>query len=280
MTTTLRPTGPERRSAEGLRSRSYDICDNGRAVGALRLAADPRSPVRAGRIEELAVDPAERRRGRATVAALTAEEVLRGWGCKWAEISVSPGQDGAGQLTAALGYAESGRSLRKPLAGGPPGLPPDSSARSLTRAEYPAWLAAWRAAFIRCWTERGGREALAAALADETHRRLLPAGPASDGTALRVLVHDGTDVGTLWAARGSELADAAVEGHVRAAEVAEGRRGEGHGRTLMLEAERVCHAAGVRTLGVRVRTGNTPALRLTASLGYLPLAVHLTKPLS
>lgn len=47
----------------------------------------------------------------------------------------------------------------------------------------------------------------------------------------------------------------------------------------MLEAERVCHAAGARLLGLNVFAGNTPALRLYASLGYRPVEIHLYKPL-
>ncbi|MFD0346740.1 GNAT family N-acetyltransferase [Kitasatospora aburaviensis] len=51
-------------------------------------------------------------------------------------------------------------------------------------------------------------------------------------------------------------------------EVAEAHRGHGHGRTLMLLAERECLAAGVHDLGLNVFTGNEVAIRLYDSLGY------------
>lgn len=62
-------------------------------------------------------------------------------------------------------------------------------------------------------------------------------------------------------------------------EVEEDRRGEGHGRTLMLVAEREAAAAGARTLGLHVLTANTPATRLYSSLGYRLAEHHFHKPL-
>ncbi|MEU1128792.1 GNAT family N-acetyltransferase, partial [Streptomyces sp. NPDC005900] len=40
MTTTLRPSGPLQRSAEGGRARTYDVCVNSRPVGSVALATD------------------------------------------------------------------------------------------------------------------------------------------------------------------------------------------------------------------------------------------------
>ncbi|MBN3930042.1 GNAT family N-acetyltransferase [Streptomyces verrucosisporus] len=275
MTTTLRPTGPERRAADGARSRSYDICVNGRPAGSLRLATDERFGPSAGRIEELAVHGPDRCRGRATVAALAAEEVLRGWGCRRIEASVPADADPALRLAAALGYTERSRSMAKELSGAPV-LPPGSTVRPLEADEYPAWLESRREAYVRLWTERGMDPARARTRSGADHTELLPGGPDTAGTALRVLVHGGADVGTLW------LATARARGSgawVFDIEVDPAHRGRGHGRTLMLAAERECLAAGVRTLGLNVFTDNTAALRLYESLGHRPTAHHLHKPL-
>ncbi|MGY1454900.1 GNAT family N-acetyltransferase [Streptomyces sp. SS8] len=275
MTTTLRPTGPERRAADGARSRSYDICVNGRPAGRLRLATDERFGPSAGRIEELAVHGPDRRRGRATVAALAAEEVLRGWGCRRIEASVPADAGPALRLAAALGYTERGRSMAKELSEAP-ALPPGSTVRPLEADEYPAWLESRREAYARLWTERGMDPARARARSGADHAGLLPGGPDTAGTALRVLVHGGADVGTLWLATAHARGPGAWVFDV---EVAPAHRGRGHGRTLMLAAERECLAAGVRTLGLHVFTDNTAALRLYESLGHRPTAHHLHKPL-
>ncbi|GAA2437442.1 GNAT family N-acetyltransferase [Streptomyces macrosporus] len=275
MTTTLRPTGPERRAEDGARSRAYDIRVNGRPVGRVRLAADERFGPSVGRIEEIVVDEPDRRRGRATVAALAAEEVLRGWGCRRVEASVPADAGPALRLAAALGYAEHNRTMGKELSE-PPALPAGSVVRPVEAAEYPAWLEARRAGAARFWTDLGLPPEEAGRRAGEAHAALLPRGPGTAGAVLRVLVHRDTDVGTLWLALSGPPASAA---HVFDVEVAPAHRGRGHGRTLMLAAERECLAAGRRTLGLNVCTDNVPALRLYESLGYRATVHHLHKPL-
>ncbi|GAA2394612.1 GNAT family N-acetyltransferase [Streptomyces glaucosporus] len=275
MTTTLRPTGPERRAEDGARSRSYDICVNGRPVGGVRLATDGRFGPSAGRIEELAVHGPDRRRGRGTVAALASEEVLRGWGCRRVEASVPADAVPALRLAAALGYTERNRNMAKELSE-LPALPAGSELRPLGAAEYPQWLESRRAGYARAWEEQGVPPGEAGRRSEADHAELLPDGPGTAGTALRVLVHDGVDVGTLWVAHTGPRWEG---GWVLDVEVAPEHRGRGHGRTLMLAAERECLAAGVRTLGLNVFTANTPALRLYESLGYRPTVHHLYKPL-
>ncbi|QKV91654.1 GNAT family N-acetyltransferase [Streptomyces sp. NA02950] len=280
MTTTLRPTGPEERSEGGGRARSYEVCVNSRPVGTIRLTTDALLGPAAGRIEHLRVDAADRHRGRGTVAALAAEEVLRGWGCTQLVASVPASATTALGLATALGYRERGRNMVKPLTG-PPTLPGGSAIRSLTEAEYPAWYAHERADYVKDLLERGLSEPQAEAKAEHDCATLLPRGRETPGTWLRVLVHDGAEVGTLWVALREGRADAAGTGeaYVFSVEVAEEHRGRGHGRTLMLAAERDTLAAGARSLGLHVFGGNTPALRLYASLGYQAIEYQLCKPL-
>ncbi|MDX3228570.1 GNAT family N-acetyltransferase [Streptomyces sp. ME19-01-6] len=289
MTTTLRPTGPEQRTEWGGRARSYEVCVNGRPVGSLDLTTDERLGSEVGRIERLDIDEPDRHRGRGTVAALAAEEVLRGWGCTQVAVSV-PAQATTGLgLAGALGFGERGRNMVKELSEAPE-LPPGSEVRNMGEAEYPAWFEHERAGYIRDWMDRGVAEGAARAKADSAYATLLPDGPATPGTLLRVLAHGGTDVGTVWVAirpeeaagteaAGTGTADGPPEAYVYAVEVAEEYRGRGHGRTLMLAAERDSLTAGARTIGLHVFGGNAPALRLYESLGYRPTQYHLFKQL-
>ncbi|MFE2679758.1 GNAT family N-acetyltransferase [Streptomyces hygroscopicus] len=280
MTTTLRPTASEQRTDGGGRARTYEVCVNSRPVGSVRLATDARLGPEAGRIERLDIDEAERHRGRGTVAALAAEEVLRGWGCTQLVVSVPAEATTALGLAGALGYRERGRNMLKRLTE-PPELPEGSAIRPLAEADYPAWYAHERAGYVDDLLRRGLTRRQADTKAEADYATLLPQGPDTPGALLRVLAHGGTDVGTLWVALRREEPDAAESGeaYVFSVEVAEEHRGRGHGRTLMLAAERASLAHRARSLGLHVFGGNTPALRLYESLGYEPVEYQFYKPL-
>nr|WP_206322840.1 GNAT family N-acetyltransferase [Streptomyces sp. HNM0575] len=273
----MRPTGPDQYDADGVRSRSYEICVNSRPVGLLRLTVDPQYGPVTGRVTQLVVDEREQRRGRGAVAALAAEEVLRGWGCRRVEISVPAGAEAALGLAAGLGYQERSRSMIKELAGRPR-LPDGSTDRAVTEEEFPAWRERGQPPLRQAMTDRGLPAEEAARRASEALDALLPDGASTTGVALRVLVHDGTDTGRIWV----ELERSPREdcdAYVYEVEVDEARRGLGHGRTLMLVAEREALAAGAHTLGLHVLTANTPALRLYSSLGYRVVEHHHCKAL-
>ncbi|MFI9722339.1 GNAT family N-acetyltransferase [Streptomyces sp. NPDC052396] len=273
MTTTLRPTTPEQRTEDGGRSRSYDVCVNGRPVGGVDLSTHPGFGPAIGRIAGLAIDERDRHRGRGTVAALAAEEVLRGWGCERVQVSVPATARAALALATALGYTEDSRRLSKTLTTAP-ALPAGAVTRPMSQEEFPAWQAAELAHYTRHWAERGVPRARAEDKARRDHAAFLPQGAATPGTVLRILVHRGADVGTLWLATRLDGG-----GYVLSVEVAAGHRGHGHGRTLMLLAERETLAAGARRLALNVFTTNTVARRLYESLGYQPTAVSLHKAL-
>ncbi|MCC3771971.1 GNAT family N-acetyltransferase [Streptomyces sp. UNOC14_S4] len=280
MTTTLRPTAPEQRTAGGGRSRSYDVCVNSRPVGRIDLTTDDRFGPGAGRILRLAIGERDRHRGRGTVAALAAEEVLRGWGCDRVEISVDAEADVALGLAGALGYVERNRSMAKPLTAAAR-LPEGTEGRPMTDEEFAVWEEQGRADYARSWIDRGVPAEQAHAKAAADHRRLLPEGSATPGTVLRVLTHHGARVGTLWVALCPDGPDDLDEpgAYVYKVEVAEEHRGRGHGRSLMLLAETEALEGGATTLGLNVFAGNTPALTLYESLGYRSTAFHLYKPL-
>ncbi|MGP3953800.1 GNAT family N-acetyltransferase [Streptomyces sp. 7N604] len=278
MTTTLRPTGPERRGPDGLRSRDYEICVNGRRVGTIELSTDSRFGPAVGRIVDLRIEERDRRRGRGTVAALAAEEVLRGWGCRRIEVIVPAAATTALHLAVALGYTERNRNMVKKVPEQPPGPPEGSEARPMSESEFAAWLDSAKREYVQSWADRGVPEDQARAKAEADHAAMLPYGGRTPGAVLRILSHQGTDVGTLWVSLAEDLPDD-YDGFVFDVRVAEKHRGHGHGRSLMLVAEHECRAAGADRLGLNVFAGNTPAIRLYESLGYETARRHLYKPL-
>jgi GNAT superfamily N-acetyltransferase len=272
MTTTLRPTEPLQQAADGTRSRHYQVCVNGRPVGALRLTTDPLLNPSAATVGDLRIEEADRGRGRATVAALAAEEVARGWGCTRVEISVPAPAEAAVRLAVTLGYRHRNRYLEKTPATAPD-LPPGSRSRPMTPAEFGPWLALREEDYARTWSDRGVPRGEARAKSERDHRRLLPDGLASKDVLLSVLEHEGTPVGVLWLAVTGEHAFVYyVEADARF-------RGHGHGRSLMLLAEAQAVAAGKPVIALNVFSGNTPAERLYESLGYRPVTYHMYKDL-
>ncbi|MGJ5750267.1 GNAT family acetyltransferase [Streptomyces puniciscabiei] len=273
MTTTLRPVEPLQQHPDGTRSRRYQVCVNSRPVGEIHLGTSPSLGDSVARVVDLRIAEPDRRRGRGTVAALAAEEVARGWGCTQIETLVPASADIALRLFGALGYTLRNRGMEKRLGTTPPGLPPGNRARPMTEAEFAAWLASETERYARSWIERGVPEATAHAKARRNHEALLPDGLATAGMICSVLEHEGTRVGTLWVA----LQDTRAYVFDVAADAAQ--RGRGHGRTLMLLAERQAIEAGRPVLGLNVFAGNTPAERLYESLGYETTTHSLAKPL-
>lgn len=278
MTTTLRPTGPIQQGADGVQSRAYDVCDNGRPVGAVEIATDPGLGDRAGVIRSLRIDEPSRRRGRATIAALAAEEVLRGWACTHLRVQVAADDVPGQRLAALLGYTERSRNMLKRLPPAPPALPEGLSARPMSAEEFPAWEEAAIAGYAESLVTRGVPPETAPGAARTSHARFLPDGLGTENTRLEMLFDGDGAVGQIWVGR-LEMHPGLAAGYVFDVEVREGARGRGHGRALMLQAERIALAAGEERLGLHVVTANTPALRLYESLGYETTAYHLRKPL-
>ncbi|MFE2057553.1 GNAT family N-acetyltransferase [Streptomyces sp. NPDC056465] len=278
MTTTIRPAGPVQHSADGARERTYDVCDNGRPVGAVSVSTDPAFGPSAGILHSLGIEEAHRRRGRGTIAALAAEEVLRGWGCTQVRLVAPVDNDAARSLAAVLGYTERSRNMVKTLRRTAPALPSGVTGRPMTEQEYAAWAATSVGTYAREWMERGVPEEQARRKSENDHAVNLPDGLATPGMYFHVLVHGGAVVGYVWVAR-RERADGDDLGYVFDVEVREEHRGHGYGRALMHLAEDVTLDAGLGVLGLHVFTTNTPALRLYESLGYEVTQYNLAKAL-
>jgi GNAT superfamily N-acetyltransferase len=273
MTTTLRPTEPLQRATDGTRSRRYQVCVNSRPVGRVHLTTDPGPGPSVARLHELRIEEPDRGRGRGTVAALAAEEVARGWGCRQIEVTVPGDAAGALEFTRALGYVLRNRVMEKALDGPAPVLPPGSADRPMTRDEYEIWDREGRQQYAEDWIRRGVPEADAVAKANRDFGGALPEGPATANMWLSVLEHQGVPVGDLWLGRRGGRAFVYDVG-VRAEQ-----RGRGHGRTLMRLAEAKATAAGLNPIALNVFAGNTPAERLYESLGYETVEYCLYKTL-
>ncbi|MFJ6570316.1 GNAT family N-acetyltransferase [Streptomyces sp. NPDC091292] len=273
MTTTLRPTGPLERAADGALSRHYQVCVNSRPVGVADLSTDRRFGPTVARIDHLGIDEPDRRRGRGTVAALAAEEIVRGWGCTRIEVTVPAGAGAALGLAGALGYVERNRAMRKRVGPSAPTLPDGVRARPMTGAEFAVWEERSKEEYARDWITRGVPEAEARAKTERDHATELPRGADTPGMVFSVLEQDGETVGILW------VAVRADDAYVYDVEVAEQHRGKGHGRSLMLLAERHALTAGRTVLGLNVFAGNTPARTLYDSLGYETERISLYKAL-
>lgn len=273
MTTTLRPTEPLQRGADGALSRHYTVCVNSRPVGATHLATHPSFGAAVAQIRDLRIEEPDRRRGRGTVAALAAEEVARGWGCKQVEIRVPADAEPALRLATMLGYVHRNRGMEKRLGDTPPRLPAGSRARPMTEAEFGPWAERGITEYARDWSERGVPEDEAAARSRKDHELLVERGLDTEHALFSVLEHDGVRAGVLWV---EFLGDKAF---VYDVETDEALRGHGHGRSLMLLAEAQVIASGRRVLGLNVFAGNTPAERLYESLGYTNVGYSMYKSL-
>nr|WP_203616169.1 GNAT family N-acetyltransferase [Streptomyces sp. SID13726] len=272
MTTTLRPTEPLQRAADGALSRHYKVCVNSRPVGAIHLATHPSFGPTVAQIRDLRIEEPDRRRGRGTVAALAAEEVARGWGCNQVEIRVPADADPALRLATMLGYVHRNRGMEKPIAAAPE-LPEGSLARPMTEAEFGPWTRRGVVEYTRDWSERGVPEPEARARSEKDHEHVVERGLVTENALYSVLEHDGVPVGILWV----ELFDGKASVHD--VETYEDFRGRGHGRSLMLLAEAQTIASGRRLLGLNVFAGNTPAERLYESLGYATVGYSMYKSL-
>ncbi|MFG2575328.1 GNAT family N-acetyltransferase [Streptomyces sp. NPDC048481] len=273
MTTTLRPTEPLQRAADGALSRHFQVCVNSRPVGEVRLSTSPVFGPGVALIADLRVEERDRGRGRATVAALAAEEVARGWGCTRIECRVPADSGAALRLATALGYVHRNRGMEKTLPAGPPALPDGSVGRPMSDAEFGPWRERALVAYAQDWAERGVPEDEALAKSRRDHERLLPQGLATPDTLISVLEHDGEPVGLLW------LSFTGDRAFVFDVETDEAHRGRGHGRSLMLLAEAQAIGNGKKVLGLNVFAGNTPAERLYDSLGYVPVGYSMYKNL-
>lgn len=291
MTTTLRPVTSDDTElfsdakshtlvADATRRGAYAVCANGAPVGSILICRRDAWGTRQGWIEWVEVDQARRRRGHASVAVLTAEDVLRGWGCRKVATALPGNSARALYLFASLGYTVDTLRMVKRLAAVAPGLPDGLSARPMTGEEYQDWAAREVPGYVESlMVGRDVPQVLAEVKAADDLGHLLPQGPDTPGMALRVLERDGEPVGTMLLGFSSPRSEPA-RGWIYSIEVAPEHRGSGFGRALMLLAERECRFERLSEIGLNVFGANEVAIALYESLGYDVEARWMSKALN
>ncbi len=155
---------------------------------------------------------------------------------------------------------------------------PSVRVRPMTPAEFADWQSTSLKEYAReVAAARGIPVELARRVAEESHRRFLPEGMATAGVHL-VVGEDsgGARGGILWLGPNP---DGVGPVWIYDIEVLEARRGEGWGRALMGEAERLAREDGHTEIGLNVFGSNAVARRLYESLGYAAASIQMRKPL-
>ncbi|MEV7816640.1 GNAT family N-acetyltransferase [Streptomyces flaveolus] len=253
---------PVQVAPDGARSCRYSIVCGDRVVGGLELKVESSAP-QTGHVHFPAHGRSDQGANHSASVVTAAERLLRDWGCTTVRVR-APRRE-AEELLAKLGYRSVSRIMVKEL-GTRPDLPPSVGARTLTQEEFEAFVRAAQAQYALSFVGRGFPLAEAEKIARSATTSLLPNGLATQGFALRCLVEQEEVVGRLWVADSGPAPEPGA--YVYDVEVAEGRRGRGFGRALMLHAEQIAWDWGCRRMGLNVFEGNTVAERLYASLGY------------
>jgi ribosomal protein S18 acetylase RimI-like enzyme len=149
--------------------------------------------------------------------------------------------------------------------------------RAPTADEYAAYRILVRDSYRDDLAINGGHdpeEAAEKAARDTEH--LLPEDGAPDDQVIRIAELDGRLAGYLWVGRG-QIADIAW---IQDVVVVEDLRGQGLGRELMRAAEQIAADLGYRRIGLNVMGGNTVAIGLYQSLGYVVMHQQMSKDLA
>ncbi|MFB6711861.1 MULTISPECIES: GNAT family N-acetyltransferase [unclassified Streptomyces] len=236
-----------------------EITDAGTRVGYVAVVVADDNGALAGRIGDLHVDALHIGRGH--------EQAARDWAEGWCA------QRGAGRLDIRLtepagelfdGYGVRGQ-LRARRVGSPPEPVDGVTARPMTRAEYPEWLASEKVAYADDIVRAGALSREEAVLkSDRDFAELIPEGLATPDNTFLVLEAAGEPIGTGWLKHG-HLPEVTYGYSLY---VQEGHRGKGYGRAAMSAGEQATLAAGDSTLMFTVWGGNEVAMNLYTSAGY------------
>ncbi|WP_328327858.1 MULTISPECIES: GNAT family N-acetyltransferase [unclassified Streptomyces] len=253
------------RRLEGIRGRIGDwtvtgITDAGTRVGyvAVSVADDNGTP--AGLIGDLRVDALSAGRGH--------EQAARAWAEAWCA------ERGATRLSVRLtepadevfdGYSVLGQTRMRPISS-PPAPLDGVTARPMTEAEYPGWLAAEKASYVGDIVRAGALSPEEAVRkSDRDFVELLPDGLATPDHTLLVLEAAGEDqLGTGWLKHG--FLPGVTYGY--SLHIHEQHRGKGYGRAAMAAGEQATLAGGDSALMFTVWGGNEVAMNLYTSAGY------------
>ncbi|MFE3946618.1 GNAT family N-acetyltransferase [Streptomyces sp. NPDC059118] len=236
------------------------ITDAGTRVGHVAVAVADDNGGPAGRIGDLHIDAPHTGGGY--------ERAARDWAEGWcaergaARVGVRLTEPAAGELFDA--YAVRGQ-VRARLLGPPPEPAGDVTARPMTQAEFPGWLASEKTSYAGDIIRAGTlSQEEAVRKSDRDFADLLPEGLATPDHTLLVLEAAGEPIGTGW------LKHRHLPGitYGYGLHVQERFRGKGYGRAAMAAGEEATLAAGDSTLMFTVWGGNEVAMNLYTSAGY------------
>ncbi|MEU5771355.1 GNAT family N-acetyltransferase [Streptomyces asoensis] len=235
------------------------MSDAGAHVGyvAVTVAEDGGTP--AGRIVDLRVEPHHAGRGHEHAARDWAEQWCAERGARRLDVRLT---EPAGELFG--DYPVRGQLRTRTIASPPE--PVDSvTARPMTPAEYPGWLASEKLAYVGDIVRSGALSPEEAARkSDRDFAGLLPQDLATPDNSFLVLERAGEPIGTGWLKHG--YLPGVTYGY--SLHIQEEHRGRGHGRAAMAAGERATLAAGDSTLMFTVWGGNRVAMNLYTSAGY------------
>ncbi|GAA0701432.1 hypothetical protein GCM10010193_65350 [Kitasatospora atroaurantiaca] len=235
-----------------------EITTSGTRVGfvAVKVTEDQGTP--AGRIGDLRVDPEYAGQGH--------EQAARTWAERWCA------ERGALRLNVQLtrpdelfaDYPVRGQTRMRVIASAPKPLD-GVTARPMTEAEYPAWLASEKDAYIADIVRAGALDPeQARQKSDADFARLIPEGMATPGHSFLVLEAAGETIGTGWLKH--DFLPGVTFGY--SLEIHREHRGKGYGRAAMTVGEQATLDGGDSALMFNVFGGNEVAMNLYTSAGY------------
>ncbi|MGW5479529.1 GNAT family N-acetyltransferase [Streptomyces sp. NPDC004008] len=259
----LGPAAAER-MLEAQRERAGDVTvaeirDAGTRVGHVAVVVADDNGTLAGRINDLSVDASHAGRGHEQAARDWAEAWCAERGALRLDVGLT---EPAGELFDR--YAVRGQR-RGRLISSPPQPLGGVTARPMTEAEYPGWLAAEKTAYVADIVRSGAlsREE-AVRKSDRDFTDLIPEGLATPDHTFLVLEAAGEKIGTGWLKHG--FLPGVTYGY--SLHVREQYRGKGYGRAAMAVGEQATLAGGDSALMFTVWGGNEVAMNLYTSTGY------------
>ncbi|WP_329459047.1 GNAT family N-acetyltransferase [Streptomyces sp. NBC_01497] len=242
------------------------ILEGRAAVGYVAVTMRDDNGTPAGRITDLSVDAETD--ADAVKSGAGPGHTARAWAEQWCVRRGARRVDA--RITGPAGAAFEGYAVRaqtRVRVIGPAPEPLDGiTARPMTPTEYPDWLLAAKASYVHGMVRAGSvSPEEAARTSDHDFAELIPEGLSTPDNTFLVLEAAGEPVGTGWLKHG--FLPGVTYGY--SLHVNERHRGRGYGRTAMAAGEHATLAAGDSALMFTVWGGNTVAMNLYTSTGYL-----------
>ncbi|MEU6552843.1 GNAT family N-acetyltransferase [Streptomyces sp. NPDC046915] len=242
-----------------------EITDAGTRVGYVAVVVAEDNGVLAGRIGDLRVDALHAGQGHEQTARDWAEEWCAERGARRLGVLLT---EPAGELF--NGYGVRGQ-LRMRRVGSPPEPLDGVTARPMTQAEYPEWLASEKAGYVSGIVRAGALSPEEAVRkSDRDFAKLIPEGLATPDNTFLVLETARERIGTGWLKHG--YLPGVTYGY--SLHIQEQHRGKGYGRAAMTVGEQAALAAGDSALMFTVWGGNEVAMSLYTSAGYQVMEEH------